>query len=564
MQRRLGAIALLLTSALTAGQPDRALIAAAKADNPAAVSAMLERGADANVQEPDGSTALAWAAMRSNSATATALLDAGADANLANAMGVSPLAIAIENGARDIVELLLAHGADPNHTRENGETPLMIAAHLGLTDVMRMLLDAGADPNAAEHKFQQTALMWAAGHPEAVRLLLERGASPEPVTKAWDVRYIIYAPTTFTLGKTGIPWNTDGEYTSKKGGQNALFFAVQKRDLESARALLEAGIDPNQTAADGTSPLLAALYKWVPPEATFVPGKTGPAAAGSSQFYAPDLEMARLLLDHGAMPSAIDGAGYTPLHGAALAVVWATRAGDKGGSGRIAAPPRCSRSTIGTPRRPTSRPTTRSPSRADCSKPARTPIAKRSTPRPARPETYASIRRRPAPRPSTSRPTRAMLRSSSCSRSSGGPQPGAQGRPYAVLRLGRRGRSPGRPSLRGRWRGLGAHLRPGRQDPRPLRGDHASRKRQTILHIAAATLEPDIVAYLAAAGAPLTLENAQGETPLDLADHQERFQESLAKQNAEGDPKKLAAVVRPTKTTDAIKKLLAKRAAADR
>ncbi len=63
-------------------------------------------------------------------------------------------------------------------------------------------------------------------------------------------------------------------------------------------------------------------------------------------------------------------------------------------------------------------------------------------------------------------------------------------------------------------------------------------------------------------GAAIDLENEQGETPLDLADHQERFQESLARQNAAGDPELLRKVERPTQTSDAIRELLAGRAEA--
>jgi hypothetical protein len=108
---------------------------------------------------------------------------------------------------------------------------------------------------------------------------------------------------------------------------------------------------------------------------------------------------------------------------------------------------------------------------------------------------------------------------------------------------------------------LSMRYNPDDKIPDPYEAITLSRRRQTILHIAAATLEPDIVAYLSSAGAPIDLKNEQGETPLDLADHQERFRESLDRQNADGDAAKLAAVKRPTQTTDAIKKLLAGRTA---
>ena len=291
MTGSLGSIRLLLGSVLLAGAALAApvgggsLIDAVRDDNPAAAGALIAQSADVNAREPDGSTALAWAAMRSNLESAKLLLDAGADPNIANELGLGPLALAIHNGATELAVLLLERGADPNLARENGETPLMTAARLGRIDVMRALLDHGADVNAKEAKFGQTALMWAVGRPEAVRLLLSRGADPHPVTKSWDIEYTIYIPTTFTLGKTGIPWNNDGEYVSKKGGQNALFFAVQARDLESARALADTGVDVNKPAADGTTPLLLSLYKWAPLAAISCPARAPrprPAARSSS------------------------------------------------------------------------------------------------------------------------------------------------------------------------------------------------------------------------------------------------------------------------------------------
>ena len=315
---------LVLTSCAFAETHAQALIDAVANDDHASVARLVRAGADVNVREEDGTTPLAWAVVRGNATNVDLLLKSGADPNLTNDLGIGPLYLAIENGFVSLATQLLESGADANVARENGETPLMAAARYGQTRIVAALLKRGADVNARTRKFGQTALMWAAGHPEVMRLLLRSGADIKPLTRTWDVRYTIYAPTTVTLGKTGIPWNTDGEYTSKKGGQNALFFAVQSHDIESARMLLDAGIDVNQPAADGTTPLLAALYHWDPPSTVFIPGKGAPAAAGSSQGMHSDLNMAGLLLDRGAKVTVADAAGYTPLHAAALAVARAS------------------------------------------------------------------------------------------------------------------------------------------------------------------------------------------------------------------------------------------------
>ena len=71
-----------------------------------------------NVQEEDGSTALAWAAVRCNVGIAGRLLKAGANPNLTNEQGIGPLYLAITNGRRRLFGLLLASGADPNLARE--------------------------------------------------------------------------------------------------------------------------------------------------------------------------------------------------------------------------------------------------------------------------------------------------------------------------------------------------------------------------------------------------------------------------------------------------------------
>jgi ankyrin repeat protein len=534
-----------------------ALLDAARGDDRGAVEQLLKQGANPNERESDGATPLAWAATRTNTEIAGLLLKAGADPNLTNELGIGPLALAIANGSLEIVNQLLARGADPNVSRENGETPLMTTARMGRIDMMKALLAKGAAVNARDKKFGQTALMWAAGRPEAVSLLLEFGADIRATTKTWDVKYTIYLPTTVTLGKTGIPWNNEGDYTAKKGGLNALFFAVQKNDLESARMLLDRGIDVNSTAADGTTPLLAALYKWDAPKGTFVPGKGAPAAAGSSQKFAPDLPLAKLLLDRGATVKVVDGAGYTPLHGAALAVAKAARSGNrlKTAYGQNAAA-----LALGSD----------DGSSASTLKDALT-IVRRLLDGGANPNQQTvfptggpagDVRINPAP-PGSS-PMHIAASSGSVELvqilADRGGNPNLVRKdghtPFSVAVLAgdlavvkelvARGAD-----VKGRWN-------PQDKIPDPVEAITLARQDQTILHLAAIQGRPELLEFLYSQGAALDAKNSMGETPLDLADKQERYREAIQRQGAEDDPAKLKAITRKTDGTAMLKKLAAR------
>jgi ankyrin repeat protein len=550
-------VAVALLAALPAlGKLGDALIEAARADDQSGVAAVVRQGVDVNTREEDGTTALAWAANHSNLTIAELLLSKGANPDLTNALGIGPLSLAITNGSKAIVRLLLGKGADPNVARENGETPLMTAARLGQVETLQLLLDRGANINARDKKFGQTALMWAAGHPEAVRLLVEHGADVRAVTTTWDVKYTIYAPTTVTLGKTGIPWNTDGSYTSKRGGLNALFFAVQKHDLNSAQILLDSGLDLNQPVADGATPLLAALLNWDPPDLTFVPGKGAPAQAGSSQHFHPDLAMARLLLDRGARPVSTDGAGYTPLHGAALAVADATlghdfrRGGAYGGKASLL--------TLGRLTKPT--PASQAEEAlaivrtlldrgADPNRQTRYP-----TPGPA-----GDVRINPAP------PGSSAFHIAASSQNLGLVKILAKhgGNPNLVRNDGHTPFSvavmAGDLCAVEELVAHGADLRlrydPTEKIPDPEKPITLPRQNQTILHIAVLGGSTAVIEYLYAKGVPLDQKNSAGETALDLADHQERYREAIERQEAEGDPEKLKKVKRRTEVSDAIRKL---------
>ncbi len=125
--------------------------------------------------------ALSWAARADRAAAITALVERGANLE-ADVYRGTPLAWAAAFGRTDAVRVLLQAGADPSGistfggpTHGEGVTPLHLAAQGGHVDAIELLLDAGADAtlrdalygglpeNWAEHGDQRAAKKLLAG-----------------------------------------------------------------------------------------------------------------------------------------------------------------------------------------------------------------------------------------------------------------------------------------------------------------------------------------------------------------------------------------------------------------
>ncbi len=115
------------------------------------------------------------------------LLEYGANPNVRDKCGRTALEIAIIWCMPEIVKLLLIHGADPNLKNSRGISPLMKMAMLGIRDarpindklqIIMHLIDAGAKIDA-QTSDGKTALMYATGNSriEIVELLVSSGAS---------------------------------------------------------------------------------------------------------------------------------------------------------------------------------------------------------------------------------------------------------------------------------------------------------------------------------------------------------------------------------------------------
>jgi ankyrin len=267
---------------------DTRLVDAARDQNREAVRALLEQHVDVNAPQSDGATALHWAAYRDDVDMTSLLIRAGANVNAANDLGITALHLACANGSAAVVAGLLQAGADPNAVSSAGVAPVLVAARTGSVSAVEALLAHGANVNATEPVRGQTALMWAVaqGHPGVVRTLIQHGAD---ITARTRVSRLVVNRG----GPNGTSADTPYVGEVEKGGSTALLFAARQGNLESARLLLAAGADVNDESPDGYSVTLLASH-------------SGHGA------------LASWLLEQGADPNA-NGAGFTPLHSAALA-----------------------------------------------------------------------------------------------------------------------------------------------------------------------------------------------------------------------------------------------------
>jgi ankyrin repeat protein len=296
-----------------------------------ALRALLQRKADVNAARADGATALHWAVYRDNPEAADLLIAAGANVNAATREGVTPLTMASLYGSMPMVGKLLRAGAKATERGPNGETMLMLAARNGNVDLIKRLVAAGADVNAREALRGTTALMWAVEqqHPDAVKALLAAGADPAVksgpagtprnyMANRVDVRNVdesrqrrvraAAAGRTYEeqldferrqRGELAAPAQRPpaddnetvvaGLVGSGGGGLTALVFAAREGDIESARILLEAGADVNQSTEYGWTPLLTAI---------------------NNRNYV----LAALLIEHGADVNLANKGRWTPLY----------------------------------------------------------------------------------------------------------------------------------------------------------------------------------------------------------------------------------------------------------
>ncbi|WP_371222939.1 ankyrin repeat domain-containing protein [Orientia tsutsugamushi] len=263
--------------------------------------ALLTHGANVNLEDEDGNTALHYATNHFHHKEITEiLLNHGANVNAQNNVGDTALHRAAKSGLGPTVVCLLKSGANVHLKGENGNSVLHCAAQGRSPNesIVKAVLHHGADVNARNND-GSTPLHHAAekiNNPlPAIQILLKHGADIDAQNNLGDTALHRAAkngllPTVVCLLKSGANVHLKGE-----NGNSVLHCAAQGRSPNESivKAVLHHGADVNARNNNDSTPLHHAAEKINNP-----------------------LPAIQALLKHGADINACDGRGCTPLNNA--------------------------------------------------------------------------------------------------------------------------------------------------------------------------------------------------------------------------------------------------------
>ena len=224
-------------------------------------------GADPDIQDGDGYTALMYASKNSNytssEETAKILIEAGANVNLLNEDGYTALMLVSESEviqcSNEMVKMLIDAGTDVNIQGNDGNTALMLAFEYGsFGDIVEMLIEAGTDL-ALRNCRGETALIKACSpcgdetrSDENVKMLIKIGSDIN-AQNDWGLTPLMLI-SDYTIDgdseiivKILLDAGADPNIHDKEGN-TALMYASRNDEYESSREIVKMLTAPRESS----------------------------------------------------------------------------------------------------------------------------------------------------------------------------------------------------------------------------------------------------------------------------------------------------------------------------
>lgn len=333
------------STALHGGTPGRK-----SADHARCIIALLRRGADPSQKGPRGNTPLMLSAEKGNVSVVSLLLRGGAQVNVCNQEGITALDIALLHGFDEAARQLSAAGAKKNaikvkdapkfpeiverlaadqFSEQSNNAPSewtlpMMLAYRGQTETLRQLLLTDKDEAVnLTDKTGKTALHLAAmqGNEDVVSLLLAHGANPNIADNSGALPLFYAAKFGHSATIDPLLVSENDPCSGSVQEKTPLLAAIANKHEPTAMHLLHAGMYCESSRIEGATALHLAATQGMTGLLTELIGVGAnievPDSDGSTALVVAakkgDTKIVEILLESGALINATDNSGNSAL-----------------------------------------------------------------------------------------------------------------------------------------------------------------------------------------------------------------------------------------------------------